>query len=228
MTDPRLFYESIATDFDALMNPYDLARRLGIVFDELLPEELHGWRTLDLGCGTGWFSYCAIQRGAHVISLDVSPSLTILTRNRARSQPVVGDGMHLPFTSHSFDLVITSEAIEHFSQPSRGLQEIARVLKPGGWLVLTTPNRRWLWLVNLATRLHLRPFEGYENFLGFDELKQLLIANDMQIEIHKGFHPWPFQLKWLQRFSRFIDTRYGQGRWGAWMINQAVRARKSK
>jgi 2-polyprenyl-6-hydroxyphenyl methylase/3-demethylubiquinone-9 3-methyltransferase len=228
MNDPRLFYESIATDFDALMNPYDLARRLSIVFDELLPRELAGWQTLDLGCGTGWFSYEARQRGAHVISLDVSPSLTTLTRTRAQSQPVVGDGMYLPFTSHSFDLVIASEVIEHFSQPSLGLQEIARVLKPGGWLVLTTPNRRWLWLVNLATRLRLRPFEGYENFLGFNELEQLLIANGMQVESHRGFHPWPFQLKWLQRFSRFIDTSQGQGKWGAWMINQVVRARKSK
>ena len=226
MSDRRLFYETIASEFDLLMNPYDLARRLSIVFEELLHGDLRGLRTLDLGCGTGWFSYWAVQRGALVISTDISPSLVDTTRRRAQSLVAVGDGARLPFASNSFDLVITSEMIEHLEHPALGLEEINRILVPGGRVVLTTPNRRWLWLVSLSTRMRWRPFEGYENFWGFDELEQMLVRLGMKIEIHLGFHPWPFQLAPLQKLSHLIDVNQGRGVWGKWMINQAICARK--
>jgi len=69
---------------------------------------------------------------------------------------------------------------------------------------------------------------GYENFLGFDGLAQLVRSVGLELESHFGFHPWSFQYTPLQRLSRYIDTRYGLGHWGKWMINQAVRAHKSK
>ena len=79
VNDRRLFYETIASKFDSLMNPYDLERRLSIVFDEMLPRNLAGLRTLDLGCGSGWFSQRALERGAQVTSLDISLSLVRTT-----------------------------------------------------------------------------------------------------------------------------------------------------
>jgi 2-polyprenyl-3-methyl-5-hydroxy-6-metoxy-1,4-benzoquinol methylase len=226
MSDRRLFYETIASEFDSLMTPYDLERRLSIVFDELLPRDLTGLRTLDLGCGSGWFSQRALERGAHVISLDISPSLARMTRNRTQASTVAADAARVPFASGSFDLIISSEMLEHLERPEWGIQEIGRLVTPGGVVVLTTPNRRWLWLVSLATKIGLRPYEGYENFMGFDELGQELLQVGFTVQAHCGFHPWPFQLAVLRPLSRWVDRRCGFGCWGRLMINQAMRARK--
>jgi len=226
VNDRRLFYETIASKFDSLMNPYDLERRLSIVFDEMLPRNLAGLRTLDLGCGSGWFSQRALERGAQVTSLDISLSLVRTTHRRARTQAVTADALHTPFASGSFDLVVSSETLEHLEKPECGIWEIERLLAPGGIVVLTTPNRHWLWLVTLGTRIGLRPYRGYENFLGFDELHQMLQKAGLMVEAHCGFHPWPFQVTPLQSLSCQVDRCHGFGRWGRWMVNQAVLARK--
>jgi 2-polyprenyl-3-methyl-5-hydroxy-6-metoxy-1,4-benzoquinol methylase len=220
------FYESIAGDFDSLMNHYDLQRRLSIVFDELLPRQLTGLRTLDLGCGTGWFSQRASDLGAYVTSLDISVSLAGIARNRARSSAVVADAICVPFASDSFDLVISSEMLEHLARPEEALKEAVRVLAPGGMLVVTTPNRRWKWLVDLATSLRLRPYRGHENSMGFQQLQRGFQEIGLTIEAHYGFHPWPFQVALLQPLSHYVDRHFGHGPWGRWMINQALQARK--
>jgi len=226
MSERRLFYETIAREFDGLMDAYDLQRRLEVVFDELLPQDLTGATVLDLGCGTGRFSQRAHERGAQVMSVDISQALARLARGRTQALAVAADASAIPLPSGRFEIIVSSEMLEHLEQPEQGIREIARVLAPGGRVILTTPNRRWLWLVGLATRLKLRPFAGYENFLGFQELRALFEKYGLQVETHRGFHPWPFQLAGLRALSRQIDRQFGGGRWGAWMINQAVRARK--
>ena len=60
----RFFYETIAGDFDELMNAFDVRRRLEVVYDQFLTGDLAGLRLLDVGCGTGRFSERAHQRGA--------------------------------------------------------------------------------------------------------------------------------------------------------------------
>jgi 2-polyprenyl-3-methyl-5-hydroxy-6-metoxy-1,4-benzoquinol methylase len=220
------FYESIASEFDSFINLYDLQRRIEIVFDELHPEDLTDVRVLDLGSGTGWFSLQAHQRGADVVSLDISRSLVHITRQRTQDVVLVADAGMTPFASDSFKLIVSSEMLEHLRHPSRGVAEIGRILAPGGIANITTPNRRWLWLVKLATSLGIRPFRGYENFLGFDELHGLMKQAGLDIELHLGFHPWPFQFAFLRPISRRVDRKYGRGLWRKWMVNQAVRARK--
>jgi 2-polyprenyl-3-methyl-5-hydroxy-6-metoxy-1,4-benzoquinol methylase len=220
------FYEDIAADFDEMMNSYDVQRRVEVVFDELLTMDLHGKLLLDLGCGTGWFSRRARERGADVVSVDLGPGLLKQVLAKAHVRPVAGNALALPFRDASFDVVVSSEMIEHTTDPTQAVREMARVLKPGSPLALTCPNRAWLWLVNLATALKLRPFQGYENFPSFTLLAQMVRANGLTIENHRGLHAWPFQFGALQGLSRHIDQRFGRGPWGSWMINQAVLAWK--
>lgn len=222
----RFFYEGIADDFDELMNAFDVRRRLEVVFDQLLTDDLTGLRLLDVGCGTGRFSERAHARGAEVVALDVGPNLLRQAMARADVRAVVGDGLRLPFRDQSFDVVVSSEMIEHTTSPADAVREMARVLKPGGRLALTCPNRVWLWLVRLATALRLRPFHGYENFPSFAELERVTVANGLSVRSHVGLHPWPFQIRFLWRLSRWVDTRYGAGAWARIMINQAILADK--
>lgn len=232
--EKELFYSNIADQFDSLMNPYDLEQRLHIVFERLLPENIRSKKLLDLGCGNGWFSLRAVERGAQVYSIDISHAMAKIAQQRVKesaNQPpehrvVNASALELPLPENYFDVVLSSEMIEHTPSPRQAITEMARVLKPEGILVITTPNRCWQWLVDLGTRLGIRPFEGIENFSSYRELEEYFVDSRLEIQEHFGFHPWPFQLRFLQPLSRKIDLKYSTSIWGRWMINQAIRAIK--
>jgi 2-polyprenyl-6-hydroxyphenyl methylase/3-demethylubiquinone-9 3-methyltransferase len=139
----------------------------------------------------------------------------------------VADALALPFAASSFDYVISSEVIEHTLNPALAVKEMARVLRPNGVLVLTCPNRRWQWLVTGASRLGLRPFDGIEDFPTFGQLEIFAAGAGLSLVCHRGFHPWPFQLRLLWPLSRALDRALGASAAGRWMINQAIRAVKS-
>jgi 2-polyprenyl-3-methyl-5-hydroxy-6-metoxy-1,4-benzoquinol methylase len=223
---PRHFYESIAERFEGLDHPHDLRRRLSVVFDECLGQtKLAGQRMLDAGCGYGPFSEAAARRGAVVISLDIGERLVARTIARAATRGLVADVCQLAVRDESFDVVVSSEMIEHTEAPERVVKELARVLRPDGLLVLTTPNRIWQGIVRAASRFGLRPFRGLENFLAWHHLERSCQAAGLEVLIHRGFHPWPFQLG-LSRAARAVEQRLGRGRAGRLMVNQAILARK--
>ena len=226
MTDAKVrFYDTIADDFDTLSNQYDTRRRLEIVFEELLGRyDLAGCSLLDVGCGTGWFSQWAASRGATVTSLDIGVRLLDKTRQRCRTRPIAGDACRLPLASSTFDVVISSECIEHTVDPRLALREIHRVTKPGGVLIVTVPNQRWHFAVTIADRLNLRPFHGYENWLRWNQLRDELRTAGSQIEELRGFHLVPPIIPVMRPLLRRMD-RFGS--WlGPFMLNLAVRARK--
>jgi 2-polyprenyl-6-hydroxyphenyl methylase/3-demethylubiquinone-9 3-methyltransferase len=220
------FYDSIAERFEGLDHPADLRRRLRVVFDECLgPAGLHGKRTLDAGCGYGPFSAAAMVRGAAVLSVDIGPRLVARTMARAGSRGLVADACHLPVRGESFDVVISSEMLEHTRAPLHALGELARVLRPDGLLVLTTPNRAWQGVVRAASALRLRPFRGWENFVGWRDLERSCTTAGLDVVVHVGFHPWPFQLG-LGGLAARIEKHFARGRAGRLMVNQALVARK--
>jgi ubiquinone/menaquinone biosynthesis C-methylase UbiE len=227
MREPkRFFYEEIAGDFDELHNQYDLRRRLEVVKLELDRTQFDGALALDAGCGSGEFSVLVQPRTSRLISLDISFSLVRLAVQKARSLGVVADALALPLRNEVFDLVVSSEMVEHTTSPGEAVKELVRVLRPGGLLVLTTPNHRWQWLVRLASQARLRGFHGYENFVGFRELADAFARLGLRETRHYGFHPWPFQISFLRGLATYVDATFGQTGWGPWMINQVATGRK--
>src|SRR5205823_6525093 len=102
-------------------HPDDLRRRLSVVFDECLGRtSLTDKRTLDAGCGYGPFSAAAVRAGAAVVSVDIGERLVARTVARAGSRGLVADVCHLAFRDESFDVVISSEMLEHTETPARG------------------------------------------------------------------------------------------------------------
>jgi ubiquinone/menaquinone biosynthesis C-methylase UbiE len=106
-----------------------------------------GGRILDLGCGSVLVAdrildldvrYVGIDFGGHHINYAAKKLAD--TPSRLRWSLARGDGEALPFTDATFDVVVFSEVIEHLMRPERAVWEIARVLKPGGVLVMTTNN----------------------------------------------------------------------------------------
>ena len=226
MRDERAyFYDTIADRFDEVSNPYDTQRRLEIVFDEMLGRDaLEGVSVLDVGCGSGRFTERAALRGARVTSLDIGIRLLECTRRRSSTRPVAADACALPFRADAFDLVISSECIEHTRDPRRALAEIHRVTRRGGRFLVTVPNQRWHFAITIANALKLRPFEGYENWVHWRDMKRALRELGAHVEEMQGFHLVPPIVSALQPLLRRTDA-YGQAL-GPVMLNMAVLARK--
>lgn len=204
MDDKELFYNQIATDFDEIMNMYDTNRRIEIIFDVFLKDEnLKAKTLLDAGCGTGWFTKRAAEREAVVTSVDLAPNLVEITAQKVpMSKTLVASILDLPFEDNTFDYVVSSDVIEHTPDPYKAVLELIRVLKPGGKLAITVPNRSfWYFSVLIANLLKLRDYQGYENWVHYYGLKKFLQQNNTQIIQYRGLHLVPF---FLGKFNRII------------------------
>ncbi|MFL6078186.1 MAG: demethylmenaquinone methyltransferase [Mycobacteriales bacterium] len=94
-----------------------------------------GERVLDLGAGTAVSSVELARSGADVVACDFS--LGMLAEGRGRGVPLVAaDGMRLPFADGSFDAATASFALRNIADPGLALAEMARVVRPGGRLVI--------------------------------------------------------------------------------------------
>ncbi|MEZ6106414.1 MAG: class I SAM-dependent methyltransferase [Pirellulaceae bacterium] len=104
-----------------------------------LLEDRRSARLLEIGCSVGATLEAAVQRGWDAVGVDVSESAVAACRERGFSAEVVGP-LDLPFDSHSFDVVCAWHVIEHVQDVRTTLREWSRVLRPGGLLVIETPD----------------------------------------------------------------------------------------
>lgn len=102
---------------------------------------------LDVACGTGYgVDYMAKKGAKQVVGVDISLEAVNYGWERygreGKTDFVCGDGLKLPFSDNSFDVVVSFETIEHIRRYGRFLAECRRVLRQDGLLVCSTPNRR--------------------------------------------------------------------------------------
>ena len=225
--DPReLSHDRMGDAFARALSDYDTQRRLETLVDEFLGDaDLEGRRVLEVGCGLGMFSERLARRGGEVTACDLGPSLVEATRRRVGCEAVVADALALEeqFGSGVFDGVLSSECVEHTPNPERAVRQMARVLRPGGWLSLSTPNRVWSPVVRAASAVKLRPFSGLENFSSWRGLRRALDEEGVEVVREQGLHLFPFQLG-MHGLSRWLDRHAQRLRGG--MINICVLGRK--
>ena len=103
--------------------------------DQLKPTE-HDL-LLDAGCGSGLFTYMAIQAGAQVIGIDAANGLLEVARRRNPGNNFLEEDLEdLPFADESFHFVIGFNSFQYAGSFEKAMEEAARVLKPGGKLVI--------------------------------------------------------------------------------------------
>ncbi len=131
-TGERVPAESHNTLYLELLSAYESARglpRYGTV--------------IDIGCGAGYGADHLAQDGRRVLGIDYESSVARAAARHYQRRGVsfaCMDGMRLGMRSASIDLACAFQVIEHFNDPERFLGELARVLRPSGLAILSTPN----------------------------------------------------------------------------------------
>jgi SAM-dependent methyltransferase len=138
--------ESIQRQFTAAASAYVVSpvHKGGPDLDALLDlaGEVRGARVLDVGTGAGATALAFAARGARVVALDLTPAMLETTRAQAEERGLsnletrLGDAANLPFPDASFEVVACRVCAHHFGRARQAVDEMARVLRPGGQLLL--------------------------------------------------------------------------------------------
>jgi ubiquinone/menaquinone biosynthesis C-methylase UbiE len=180
----------------------------------LMAESRH-IHVLDIGCNRGSVEFLFQQLYSNQISSTLLEGVDILNDAIQQAKALdlpnchfqVYDGLHLPYSSASFDLIIMIEVIEHVIQKEELLKEVHRVLRSGGHLFLTTPNpesfalKSELLLWNsLRWFLRRRPPEK-DAFISHDLLENTLARQRFQLVGQETMYDWPRLYIYFQGWS---------------------------
>jgi SAM-dependent methyltransferase len=145
------------------------------IFDALIryldiPEEA---LLLDVGCGTG-VNFTVLASYGRVIGLDRAEVAVRYARAHTTVPTFVSTATALPFVSNSFDLITAFDLIEHIDDDAICAHELARVCRPGGFIMVTVPAFQWLWGRQDIISHHKRRYRS-------DQLAQLFTHQGLEI-----------------------------------------------
>jgi len=161
-------------------------------------------RILDLGCGTGWLAKYLSDWG-EVTGVDFSQKVINFAQENfgQYAQYFVADPTHkqlgLP-EDIRFDLVVSSEVIEHVVDHEAFIQQLETFLKPGGYCAITTPNGR-LYRYYASNEYYKQRFQPVENWLTPRQLRGLVRQYRYEILIHHGLIYRKFLPGWFGWFQ---------------------------
>jgi SAM-dependent methyltransferase len=179
---------------------------------------LNGDAVLDIACGSGFGTRMLAEHAVAVTGADLSAEAVAACRQRPEKVKAfeVADATALHFVDESFDSVVSFETLEHVPDTAAAtvLAEFARVLRPGGRLILSTPDRRALSLGGPpANPYHTREFT-------LPELLELL-ARDFDLEFVCGQKICrPASVSAVSKLSRVFGTRSRES--SLWRVYQIV------
>ena len=176
-----------------------------------LGADLRGLRVLDVAGGDGYWAARARRRGAWAVALDISEPKLRRGRELTMAPGLVrGDALDLPFADASFDRVMSICAIEHFDDGARALAEMARVLAPGGELVMSADA---LTLAKQWPRLYRAHCERYrvQRTYSHGELAALLAACGLEVISYQ----YQFRTRWAQRMYLSLSAHGGRAGFNA-------------
>jgi SAM-dependent methyltransferase len=182
---------------------YELASRLLLrpmfrrVVSEIATVAPDGASVLEIGCGPGHLAaLLARTPGLRVTGIDLDPGMVAradahanreVGADRHRPRFLVADVAALPFPDASFDLVVSTFSMHHWADPTVGLAEIRRVLRPGGRALIWDP-------VSRIAHLHDQPsgsVRGASRPLDRWPFEHVRITP----------WPWPWRIRWIERIE---------------------------
>lgn len=145
-------------------------------------------RVLDAGCGAGAFAYAVAGRVGSVVGVDMDSALLAAAREHAPPNAtfVEADVMDLPFGYGEFDIVGCVRVLHHVRRPEVAMQELSRVLRPGGTLLVVDQ----LGSVDPIRSLEIDRFErerdpSHQRLLPDTDVRGYIDANDLTVSINE-------------------------------------------
>lgn len=160
-------------------------------------ELVRGKTVLDIACGSGYGTKMLAATAKKVYGVDVNNTAIQYAKKNYTSPKIdyrIGDAVEIPLEDGAVDVVVSFETIEHISQYEEFINEIKRVLKPGGLFIVSTPNNEEYPETN--------PFHVHE--FSFKELDRLLSKHFLH---SKHF----YQATWL--YSALLDKKMIETQW---------------
>lgn len=198
----RAHYAALARDYNRGANKACID-----AYEALTRRALAGaTRVLEIGAGARPAS--AVLSGAKLTWTDISPEMLLAGRARGlHGAALVADGQRLPFPDNTFDAAVSINVLEHVPDPANFVAEAARVLRPGGWLLVVTPNGDLEWLLDWLEKMHLKLPEGPHQFRTMEAVRTLL-AREFILREHREFLAFPAG---PGAMVRAIDSIVGRG-----------------
>lgn len=171
-------------------------RRHEIVY-EALRDTVRDKAVLEAGCGEGYGADLLSREARSLVALDYDAYATGHVRSAYPQVPVVrGNLVALPYADAAFDVVVSLQTIEHLWDQDAFVAECVRVLRPGGTLVVSTPNTLTFPPGNIYHPKELEPAE----------LRDLVSAH-ARVESLAGLHHGPRLAAWEERHGSLVDAQ---------------------
>lgn len=172
-----------------------------------------GSRILDAGCGMGEWTVFLTDQGFDVVGLDVSGRTISRLRSLLPTYHFVhGDIRRMDFAEESFDACFSWGVFEHFENGMGDcINEVHRVLKPGGWLFVSVPFQNWRHILRDALPLHWWD-HTYNKRHGYTQPQRFYQWRLTRSELHRELELRGFRVKRVKP----INKAGGVGRWLQW------------
>lgn len=168
--------------FGDIVEPTYQTRALSVIFKAA--NLFEGAKVLDFGCATGWLTIALSEMGLDAHGVDVAKKAIALAKKSKKNQRTGSsvqfkdyDGHTLPYPDSSFDRIICFDTFHHVKNIEATIIEMARVLKPGGRIIMSEPYFGHSRAVQ--SQNEMRNFNVIENDLDMREVARLCRANDM-------------------------------------------------
>lgn len=147
---------------------------------------------LDAGCGEGRHVFACLNRPCIIIGLDLNQHSLLKARYiieslrqkneiRGRFLLIRGDVLHFPFADETFDRIICSEVIEHFSDDKPVFAELSRILKTGGKIAISVPTFLTEYLYDKLSKEYFRTPGGHVRKVVPSILAKIMAENNLRV-----------------------------------------------
>ncbi len=169
---------------------------------DLVPS---GGRLLEIGCAVGFLLRAARERGFDAVGVEMSEWASGVARDEYGLDVRSGRIEDMDFADASFDVVVLADVIEHLTEPRRTVQEIGQVLKPGGRLLLLTPDAGSV-VARAAGSRWWGLLDDHYFYFSRSSLRRFLESEGFEVEVLKA-HGRQFPLShWVFKAHQYSDA----------------------